>query len=88
MESGPLFNVVLGEGPSLRLVVGDDEPFRVLVVILEVSVSGLAAVGSDLPDIMDSHIESTSIVEALASTRGFFSTFLKLAIEHQWTYYE
>jgi hypothetical protein len=74
MESGPSFNVVLGGRASrawVRGAVGDRDPFRPGAVV---SVDGIGFVG--LPDIMDSHTESTSIVEAAVFTNGFFSTFL------------
>ena len=81
IESGPSLSVVLGGLISLRrllrAVVGEREPFEGESMARLFSVVEMGAGdGADLPDIMDAQSESTSTVAALASTRGFFSTFL------------
>lgn len=77
MESGPSLKVVLGERGtcrlSVRVVVGDID-----LEIGSVVDTGLWGEGGGLPEVMDAHIASTSIVEVAADARGFFSIFLQI----------
>ena len=75
MESGPSFNVVLGERGTCRL------SFRNVVGERGRDIGSLVGRGSEgggggLSEIIAAHRESTSIVEVAAEARGFFSTFL------------
>jgi hypothetical protein len=84
IESGPSLNV-LGDRESflpscariwLRFVVGLSGPGDVRGRGSVVGLGSVTGRGTGFPDIMAFQTASTSIVAALVSSRGFFSTFL------------